>query len=155
MNKLKKGDSVIVIAGKDKGKKGEVVKVMENGKVLVTDINLVKKHVKPNPNKEETGADTSMEEHKYLKRLVREAERQTKEEAKKRRSAEEIGRDRGESKRKPDDGGGDDEAKRLRIEMLEKELKELEIHVLEGLKVLISASRRRGQMRNHWKKWTA
>ncbi len=55
MNKLKKGDSVIVIAGKDKGKKGEVVKVMENGKVLVTDINLVKKHVKPNPNKEETG----------------------------------------------------------------------------------------------------
>ena len=55
MNKLKKGDSVIVIAGKDKGKKGEVIRVMNNGKVLITDINLVKKHVKPNPNKEETG----------------------------------------------------------------------------------------------------
>ena len=55
MNKLKKGDSVIVIAGKDKGKKGEVIKVMDNGKVLVTDVNLSKKHVKPNPNKEETG----------------------------------------------------------------------------------------------------
>tara|TARA_Y100000992_G_C21097759_1_gene411087 strand:- start:311 stop:628 length:318 start_codon:yes stop_codon:yes gene_type:complete len=55
MNKLKKGDSVIVITGKDKGKKGEIIKVMENGKVLVTDINLAKKHVKPNPNKEETG----------------------------------------------------------------------------------------------------
>ena len=55
MNKLKKGDSVIVIAGKDKGKKGEVIRVMNDGKVLITDINLVKKHVKPNPNKEETG----------------------------------------------------------------------------------------------------
>ena len=55
MNKLKKGDSVIVIAGKDKGKKGEIIKVMDNGKVLITDVNLVKKHVKPNPNKEETG----------------------------------------------------------------------------------------------------
>ena len=55
MNKLKKGDSVIVVTGKDKGKKGEVIRVMNNGKVLITDINLVKKHVKPNPNKEETG----------------------------------------------------------------------------------------------------
>ena len=55
MNKLKKGDPVIVIAGKDKGKKGEIIKVMDNGKVLITDVNLVKKHVKPNPNKEETG----------------------------------------------------------------------------------------------------
>ena len=55
MNRLKKGDSVIVIAGKDKGKKGEIIKVMDNGKVLITDVNLVKKHVKPNPNKEETG----------------------------------------------------------------------------------------------------
>ena len=55
MNKLKKGDSVIVIAGKDKGKKGEVIKVMDNGKVLITDVNLAKRHVKPNPNKEETG----------------------------------------------------------------------------------------------------
>ena len=55
MNKLKKGDSVIIIAGKDKGKKGEIIKVMDNGKVLITDVNLVKKHVKPNPNKEETG----------------------------------------------------------------------------------------------------
>ena len=55
MNKLKKGDSVIVIAGKDKGKKGEIIKVMDNGKVLITDVNLAKRNVKPNPNKEETG----------------------------------------------------------------------------------------------------
>ena len=55
MNKLIRGDEIIVISGKDKGKKGEVIRVMNNGKVLITDINLVKKHVKPNPNKEETG----------------------------------------------------------------------------------------------------
>jgi len=55
MNKLKKGDSVIIISGKDKGKKGEIIKVIEPDKLLVTNINLAKKHVKPNPNKEETG----------------------------------------------------------------------------------------------------
>ena len=55
MNKLKKGDSVVVISGKDKGKKGEIIKVIEPDKLLVTNINLAKKHVKPNPNKEETG----------------------------------------------------------------------------------------------------
>ena len=55
MNKLKKGDSVIVISGKDKGKKGEILKVIEPDKLLITNINLAKKHVKPNPNKEETG----------------------------------------------------------------------------------------------------
>ena len=54
-SKIRKGDNVIVTKGKDKGKKGEVIKVMDNDKILVTDINLVKKHVKPNPNKEETG----------------------------------------------------------------------------------------------------
>ena len=55
MNKLKKGDSVIVIAGKDKGKKGEILKVIEPNKLLIANINLAKKHVKPNPNKQESG----------------------------------------------------------------------------------------------------
>jgi|TARA_B110000438_G_scaffold251652_1_gene256208 large subunit ribosomal protein L24 len=55
MNKLKKGDSVIVIAGKDKGKKGEILKVIEPNKLLISNINLAKKHVKPNPNKAESG----------------------------------------------------------------------------------------------------
>lgn len=49
MNRLRKGDEVIVIAGKDKGKRGSVSQVMQNGKLLVDGINLVKKHVKPNP----------------------------------------------------------------------------------------------------------
>lgn len=49
MNKIKKGDQVIVIAGRDKGKSGELLQVMADGRALVNDINLVKKHTKPNP----------------------------------------------------------------------------------------------------------
>lgn len=56
MKKIKKGDEVVVIAGKDKGKKGLVLAVMQKGeKVLVEGINLAKKHVKANPNINETG----------------------------------------------------------------------------------------------------
>ena len=50
MNKIKKGDSVIVVAGKDKGKKGEVIKLLDDNKCLVSAINMAKKHTKPNPN---------------------------------------------------------------------------------------------------------
>ncbi len=49
MNRLKKGDEVIVITGKDKGKKGTVAKIVSTEKVLVDGINLVKKHTKANP----------------------------------------------------------------------------------------------------------
>ncbi len=50
MRKIKKGDEVIVIAGKDKGTRGEVIKVFpEKDKVLVQNVNMVKKHQKPNP----------------------------------------------------------------------------------------------------------
>lgn len=55
MKKIKKGDDVIVIAGKDKGKRGNVLRVLDNGRVLVDGVNIVKKHVRPNPNKGETG----------------------------------------------------------------------------------------------------
>ncbi len=48
MAKIKKGDEVVVITGKDKGKRGTVVSVAEE-RVTVSGINLVKKHVKPNP----------------------------------------------------------------------------------------------------------
>jgi large subunit ribosomal protein L24 len=51
MNKIKKGDDVIVIAGKDKGKHGSVLRVMPNGRLVVSDVNMVKRHTKPNPNK--------------------------------------------------------------------------------------------------------
>ncbi|PCH83988.1 MAG: 50S ribosomal protein L24 [Piscirickettsiaceae bacterium] len=51
MNKIKKGDEVIVLTGKDKGKRGTVLSVVSSEKVLVEGINSVKKHQKPNPNK--------------------------------------------------------------------------------------------------------
>ncbi|MDR5780531.1 MULTISPECIES: 50S ribosomal protein L24 [unclassified Caballeronia] len=54
MNKIRKGDEVIVTAGKDKGKRGTVLVVAED-RVTVEGINLVKKHVKPNPMKGTTG----------------------------------------------------------------------------------------------------
>ena len=50
MRRIKKGDEVIVIAGKDKGRRGTVVNVLQNDKLLVENINIVKKHVKANPN---------------------------------------------------------------------------------------------------------
>ncbi len=50
MQKLKKGDQVIVLLGKDKGNKGKILKVLENAKVLVEGINRAKKHQKGNPN---------------------------------------------------------------------------------------------------------
>jgi len=55
MNKIKKGDEVIVITGKDKGRRGTVVNIHDNGKVLVENINMVKKAQKPNPNLGMTG----------------------------------------------------------------------------------------------------
>jgi len=50
MSKIKKGDDVIVLCGKDKGKRGSVLRVLDNDKVIVEGINTVKRHTKPNPN---------------------------------------------------------------------------------------------------------
>jgi large subunit ribosomal protein L24 len=55
MQKLKSGDEVIVIAGKCKGEHGKLNKILTNGRVMVEGVNLVKKHVKPNPNENEQG----------------------------------------------------------------------------------------------------
>jgi len=49
MNKIRKGDEVIVRTGKDKGRRGTVLQVFDDGRVLVEGVNLAKKHVKPNP----------------------------------------------------------------------------------------------------------
>ena len=55
MKKIRKGDQVIVTTGKDKGKRGTVLRVFESGKVLVEGVNRVKKHQRPNPVKGQTG----------------------------------------------------------------------------------------------------
>ncbi|QSX41067.1 50S ribosomal protein L24 [Shewanella cyperi] len=53
--KIRREDEVIVLTGKDKGKRGKVTRVLETGKVVVEGINLVKKHQKPNPQLGVTG----------------------------------------------------------------------------------------------------
>ena len=50
MDRIRKGDDVVVIAGKDKGRRGTVLRVYKNDRVLVENINVAKKHQKPNPN---------------------------------------------------------------------------------------------------------
>jgi len=55
MNKIRKGDEIIVIAGRDKGKRGTVTLRVDDERVVVEGINLVKKHAKPNPMKGVTG----------------------------------------------------------------------------------------------------
>ncbi len=50
MRKIKKGDEVIIIAGKDKGRRGTVLRVDEGDRILVENANMAKKHVKANPN---------------------------------------------------------------------------------------------------------
>ena len=50
MNKIVKNDQVVVVAGKDKGRRGNITEVLTNGKVLVQGLNLAKKHQKGNPN---------------------------------------------------------------------------------------------------------
>ncbi|MCK9237663.1 50S ribosomal protein L24 [Thiopseudomonas acetoxidans] len=49
MQKIRRNDEIIVIAGKDKGKRGKVQKILADGRVLVAGVNMVKRHTKPNP----------------------------------------------------------------------------------------------------------
>ncbi len=51
MRKIKKGDNVVVLTGKDQGKQGTVVRVVDNDRVVVENINMVKRHTKGDPNK--------------------------------------------------------------------------------------------------------
>ena len=55
MNKIRKGDQVIVLTGRDKGKRGTVSSRVDDDHVVVDGVNVVKKHVKPNPMKGTTG----------------------------------------------------------------------------------------------------
>jgi len=56
MQKLKKGDDVIVITGKDKGRRGSIVRILKDeNRVVVENVNMIKKHVKGNPQRGESG----------------------------------------------------------------------------------------------------
>jgi large subunit ribosomal protein L24 len=55
MNRIRKGDQVVVIAGKDKGRKGSVTRVTAEGRVYVENVNIVKRHTKANPQANQPG----------------------------------------------------------------------------------------------------
>jgi large subunit ribosomal protein L24 len=55
MKKIRKGDQVVVLAGKDKGKRGAVIRVLDEARVLVQNVNMIKRHTKPNPNRNIAG----------------------------------------------------------------------------------------------------
>ena len=61
MRKIKKGDNVVVIAGRDKGKRGDVARVVDDTHVIVNGINTVKKNTKPNPMKNQPGGIVAKE----------------------------------------------------------------------------------------------
>ena len=65
MNKIRKGDQVIVLTGRDKGKRGAVLQRVDEDRILVEGVNVAKKHVKPNPMKGTTGGvvDKTMSIH--------------------------------------------------------------------------------------------
>jgi large subunit ribosomal protein L24 len=65
MNKIRKGDQVIVLTGRDKGKRGAVLQRVDEERIVVEGVNVVKKHVKPNPMKGTTGGvvDKTMSIH--------------------------------------------------------------------------------------------
>ena len=61
MRKIKKGDNIVVIAGRDKGKRGDVAQVVDDSHVVVNGINTVKKHARPNPMKNQPGGIVTKE----------------------------------------------------------------------------------------------
>ncbi len=61
MRKIKKGDNVIVIAGRDKGKRGSVTQIVDAEHVVVAGVNQVKKHMRPNPMKNQQGGIVTKE----------------------------------------------------------------------------------------------
>jgi len=70
MKKIVKGDKVEVLAGRDKGKQGIVQKILNNDRALVEGVNMVKKHVRPNPNKGETGGIVDQEASIHVSNLA-------------------------------------------------------------------------------------
>ena len=61
MDKIRKGDEVVVLVGKDKGKRGSVLKRIDDAHVVVEGVNRVKKHVRPNPVRGQVGGIVEME----------------------------------------------------------------------------------------------
>jgi len=70
MNKIKKGDEVIVITGKSKGRRGVVKQVLDTSRAIVEGVNIIKKHVKANPNKNTEGGIQEREASIHVSNLA-------------------------------------------------------------------------------------
>ncbi len=70
MRKIRKGDQVIVRSGKDKGKHGAVLRVLPDDRVLVENVNMVKRHTRPNPNKGVTGGIVDKEAPMHISNVA-------------------------------------------------------------------------------------
>ena len=70
MNKIRKGDQVIVLAGRDKGKRGAVLRVQADSRVVVEGVNMVKRHTRPNPNKGVTGGIVDKEASLHISNVA-------------------------------------------------------------------------------------
>ena len=70
MRKLKKGDRVLVTTGRDRGRSGVIEKIFSNGRAIVRDVNIVKKHQKPNPNQGVSGGIVPMEAPIHMSNLA-------------------------------------------------------------------------------------
>ena len=70
MNKIRKGDEVVVITGRDKGRRGTVIKVLANDRVLVENVNMVKRHTRPNPQRGTQGGIVEKEASLHLSNVA-------------------------------------------------------------------------------------
>lgn len=70
MRRIKKGDDVIVIAGKDKGRRGSVLRITDDNRALIEGINLIKRHTKPNPNRGQTGGIIEREASIHISNIM-------------------------------------------------------------------------------------
>lgn len=70
MQKIRKGDEVIVTTGKDKGRRGNVLRVLDDARVLVENVNMIKKHVRPNPNAGVAGGIVEQEASLHISNVM-------------------------------------------------------------------------------------
>jgi large subunit ribosomal protein L24 len=70
MNKIRKGDEVVVIAGRDKGRRGTVIKVLAHDRVLVENVNMVKRHTRANPQRGTQGGIVEKEASLHLSNVM-------------------------------------------------------------------------------------
>lgn len=70
MRRIKKGDEVVVIAGKDKGRRGTVTQVVDNARIIVEGVNVIKRHTKPNPARSVAGGIVEREASVHVSNVM-------------------------------------------------------------------------------------